>query len=124
MNDKVKALYNTVKDQFQQLRDGLNSKLADGSLSIREIVQVVREFSKAGAVIAKDLALPGPEKKEVVIEALMEWWNDPVDGLKKIDLPGPDVYLDPMIEALLPVMAGTAIDWLIGHYNKVGWPKG
>jgi hypothetical protein len=119
---KVAALYDVVKDQFQQLRDSLNAKLADGSLKLREIYSIVREFCNAGSVIAEEIQGTGEEKKALVIKALMDWWHDPVDGLKKLDLPGPDSFIDPALEAVLPVMAGKLLDWLVGNFNKVGWP--
>lgn len=118
----MSELYETVKSEFLNLRESIRAKLKDGKLGRGEIVTVVREFSAAGVSIVEKLDVPGPERKGIVVEAMMAWWHDPEDGLKKMDAPGPDAILDPIMEELLPGLTGLLVDLLVRDFNLKGWP--
>lgn len=102
-------LYETVKEQFLVMRESINAKLADGQLKIREMASLFREFLTGANAILEAVNADRDQRLGVITEAVLEWWDE---DLAKLDLPGPDAILDPMIRAALPGVVKILVDWL------------
>lgn len=102
-------LYETVKEQFVAMRESINAKLADGRLRMREMASLLREFLVGANEILGSLDVDKDQRRVVITEAVIEWWDE---DLAKLDMPGPDAILDPMIRAALPGVVKILVDWL------------
>lgn len=107
--------------EVRKLIASCRTVLADGSLSITEVGEIVREFLHGALVLAESAeGLTGPQKKQFVIDAVLRLWDD---CLEPINIPVvPDKYFDPWIRGQLPLFAGWIVDLLVSRFNKVGWP--
>jgi len=116
-------LYEKLKAQVEAVSAALRKGLEDGRLGFREIVHVLREAARVGVVLAEGLNVPGPEKKAIVIDLALAFWND---KLEPLDIPiVPDAVFDPVIERLIPVVIGWCVDQLVGEFNEQyghAWP--
>lgn len=115
----MSELYDTCKAEFIALRESIVAKLADKKLKLRELWQLFRQFSEAAVAIAEQLNVSGPEKRALVIEAALAWWDE---ELVKIDLWGPDEVIDPKIREAIPLIVGGLVDAVVAFYNWIGWP--
>lgn len=112
------SLYDTVKEEYAALVASVREKLADGSLGVADWFSFVRQIIGSAAVIAESTDVPGPEKRQLAIDLVLDFWDDVlVDALAKIDLPGPDRIIRRMIRKAIPAGIGFVMDWLIDEYN-------
>ncbi len=102
-------LYETVKEQFLAMRESINAKLADGRLQFRELASLLREFLQGAHAILESLDVDKDQRLGVITEAAIEWWDQ---DLEKLDMPGPDAVLDPMVRAALPGLVKILVDWI------------
>ncbi len=112
MTARESQLYETTKAEFLQLRKSISEKLADGQLKMRELFSLMREFLEGANAILKHLTVTNFTKEErvaVITSAMIEWWDT---DLEKLDLPGPDAILDPMIRAAIPGIVKLLLGWI------------
>ena len=115
-------LYETLEDEFDKLSESIKQKLIDGRIGFGDLSALIREFLDSAVIIAEQLKAPGKDKKAVVIEALLKFWDSPI--IQNLDIPGPDALIKPMIRGALPFFAGILIDLIVKLYNSQigGWP--
>jgi hypothetical protein len=109
MTARESELYEIAKARFLLLRESIKEKLADGRLQLRELASLLREFLQGANAILGPLNVTKEERLVVVTNAVLEWWDE---DLEKLDLPGPDVVLDPVIRAALPSIIKILLDWI------------
>jgi hypothetical protein len=129
----MSELYETVKAEFQQITAALKWRLDDG-FQLSDVLPTIRDFVGAATVIAETLDVPGPEKKALVVEAAVAWWQKGMrpwlervdaEGKPVFNLPGPDWMYWNMVGMILPTLVGFMVDWIVKDRNGVigGWPS-
>lgn len=112
-------LYESVKAEIEKLFASIQTKLADGKLSLGEIGSLFREVLETAVILAEQTNVPGPRKKALAIEIVLAFWDD---ILEPFDLPYlPDRLVDPIIRSALPHLVGWLIDYIVGVNNVRGW---
>lgn len=112
-------LYHTICGEYEDLAATIERISADGRITAPELSELVGEFIDAGVVVAERVKDAGPEKKQLVVDALIRLWDE---KLADLDAPGPDFIVDATMRALLPIWGGLTIDALVRVYNRFGWP--
>jgi len=117
----MSEIYEAAKAEFLAVRQQIIQSLADDKITFAELWDALVLLYKAGVTIVEKFPGAGPEKRQAVIDAVMECWRE---DLKPMDFPYmPDVLVDPAIESVLPKMVGWGVDTLVALYNGQGWPE-
>jgi len=108
-------LYERLKAQVELVSATIRKALADGRLWPWEFLGIGREIARVGVVLAEGLSVPGPEKRAVVIDLALAYWDD---RLVDLDIPWlPDEKVDPLLRDLIPLVVGWCVDRIVGKHN-------
>lgn len=111
MNSEVQAAIDLLVARYNEYRkDGMTwsemAKLVGAAMG--QVVQIVEKVA-GGGIDKKALGM-----------TLIEMVVDKV--ITPIDLPGPDVILDPILKRFLMASADMAIETAVAIYNSTHWP--
>lgn len=115
------SLYEAIKDEVAAYIGDVKARLTDG-FSFADVWPLVSAATLRLTRIAQETGASGPEKKEAVLAALEQFYDEVVTPL---DLPGvPNLIIegivDNAIKALIRPMLGPLIDRVVAEQKAWG----
>jgi hypothetical protein len=84
---------------------------------IAELKKEVRKLIPSLILAAEATGEDGPKKRAIVIDGVDKWYTEVVEP---INLPGPDVFIDPMLRAGVLSFANEVVDFAVELMNQYG----
>jgi hypothetical protein len=116
----VGALINkTLSDLIAFYTDHVKGKPLNGNTVMAIVTEVASVFVQDVEPI---ITLSGPEKKALVVAAVVEFYKKVLEPLGIPGVPAllTNTLIDPLIERELPPLIGGVIDGLVAIFNKYG----
>lgn len=108
-------LYSLIATFVAETRKKIADAKADGSVSLSEALSIFFDAVERLVSAASALSLPGADKKAAVMSAVGKLYDTLIEP---IDLPGPDVIVDPALKKVLLVFADGLVEFFVAKLPK------
>lgn len=105
-------LYALIADFVSQTRQKITEAKSDGSISLSEALFIFASSIELLVKTASNFSIAGADKKAAVMAALGKLYDALIEP---IDLPGPDVIVDPAFKKCLLVIADGLIEFFVAR---------
>ena len=120
----MSTIYDYLKDYFAQISEHYQELTGDGKLSFGDVMFLTGKASASFIQLVERFtdALSGPEKKEIVLEAISKFYDEVIKPLDIAAIPNiVEPIVDTAIKQLVLTFASASIDTIVAVFNKNGW---
>jgi hypothetical protein len=123
VSEAASPFYETVKQVMVAIEAEIRGAFADGKITFSEVLRLLSVTGQSlGTVSAGFLGVPAAERREIVIQAVQDLYNDVVVPLDIPGIPGfVEVPMEKILAQFLPTIVGAAYDAALKLAEKI-WP--
>lgn len=108
-------LYSLIAAFVAETRQKIIDAKADGSISFSDAVALFTDCIERLVAAASALSMPGADKKAAVMAAISKLYDSLI---LPIDLPGPDLIVDPALKQVLMIVADGIVEFFVSKLPK------
>lgn len=120
----MSTIYDDLKDYFAQISEHYRELTGDGKLSFGDVMLLTGKASASFIQLVERFTdtLNGPEKKEIVLEAIGKFYDEVIKPLDITAIPNiVEPVVDTAIKQVILTFASASIDTIVAIFNKNGW---